>query len=166
MNGIDACNWYWINIVVDCTVGVGIEYLLLQGMINHVLPTILSPESLEDFTTGDYGDPSNPDLGRYGKQLGLWCTVVFCMKVVMVIVMLVGSAVFAPLSAFILSPFEDSPDVKLVVVMIFTPAVMNALQLWITDNFLKKHDDKEAQVDLRQADLRAAEMEQVNPMGR
>ncbi len=25
----DACGWYWVNIVVDCTLGVGVNYLLL-----------------------------------------------------------------------------------------------------------------------------------------
>merc|ERR1719162_88033 len=27
--GTDECQWYWVNIMLDCTLGVAVEYLLL-----------------------------------------------------------------------------------------------------------------------------------------
>lgn len=34
-SGGDECDWYWINIVVDCTFGVAVTYLLLQLSMRH-----------------------------------------------------------------------------------------------------------------------------------
>jgi hypothetical protein len=31
----DACGWYWLNIVIDCTLGVGVNYLLLTVGLMH-----------------------------------------------------------------------------------------------------------------------------------
>eukprot|EP00746_Dinoflagellata_sp_MGD_P040469 gnl/MRDRNA2_/MRDRNA2_19781_c0_seq1.p1 gnl/MRDRNA2_/MRDRNA2_19781_c0~~gnl/MRDRNA2_/MRDRNA2_19781_c0_seq1.p1 ORF type:complete len:172 (+),score=24.77 gnl/MRDRNA2_/MRDRNA2_19781_c0_seq1:215-730(+) len=146
MNGVDACNWYWVNIVIDCTAGVGIEYILLRVYLAHVLPLCFEGEEYTDFQTGDYGDPHNPNVKRYVKQLVLWCSVVASMKVVMVILMIAFAFIFGPLSAWILSPLEDAPKAKLVVVMIITPGMMNALQLWITDNFLRKDEGEAREV--------------------
>lgn len=140
MSGVDACNWYWVNIVIDCTLGVGVEYVLLRVYIAYLLPLCFAGGDLEDFQTGDYGDPYSPNVKRYVKQLCLWCSVVASMKIIMVILMAAFAFVFAPLSAWILSPLEDAPKAKLVVVMIVTPGGMNALQLWITDNFLRKNE--------------------------
>ena len=36
------------------------------------------------------------------------------------------------------SRFASSPNLKLLVAMIATPFCMNALQFWVTDNFIKK----------------------------
>lgn len=44
---------------------------------------------------------------------------------------------------FVLTPFNAVPQVKLVVVMIFTPFIMNTFQFWVTDNFIKKQKDED-----------------------
>merc|ERR1711865_1186731 len=72
------------------------------------------------------------------------------MKIIMVIVMVLFAAIFAPLSSWILSSLQSDPKAKLAVVMVLTPLLMNALQLWVTYNFLKKSDD-EADLGLSQA---------------
>lgn len=46
----------------------------------------------------------------------------------------IGSAVFAPI--------EPYPRVELVFVMLLCPAVMNIVQFWIQDNFIKYNRPK------------------------
>jgi hypothetical protein len=43
---------------------------------------------------------------------------------------------------FILSPFKSNDKVELVIVMVLCPLIINAVQFWIIDNFLKLSDDK------------------------
>jgi len=144
----DACSWYWINIVVDCTVGVGVEYALLLGLM-RLLRWLLG-SGAEDFETGNYGDLGQIHKVRYFKQLLLWWVIVACMKLLMVLCMVLGRGGFLAAAEFALSPVRGSPRLELVAVMIVTPTCMNLLQFWITDNFIKrqprparytKHDD-------------------------
>jgi len=45
----------------------------------------------------------------------------------------------------------DSAEVRLIVVMVLTPIVMNAFQFWITDNFIKKRPDgADGKIDVEQ----------------
>lgn len=140
----DQCTWYWINIMVDTTLGVAVEYYLLTcltGLISSAFPA-----SAGDFQSGDYRDPVTQEfiLVKYVKQLALWLVVVTGMKLSMLIVMLMFAASLAAVAGFILRPFMNQPVLKLLVVMILTPFCMNAFQFWIVDNFISKHDDCES----------------------
>ena len=44
------------------------------------------------------------------------------------------------IASAILSSLKDKPKLKLLVVMILVPGVLNCLQYWFTDNFIKDHD--------------------------
>lgn len=72
------------------------------------------------------------------KQLALWLIIVSSMKVLMVIFMALGHGLLLAVAQVMLAPFAGSPNLKLLVAMIATPFCMNALQFWITDNFIKK----------------------------
>lgn len=80
-------------------------------------------------------------------QLGTWLAVVTGMKLIMVMIMLALSPQLEAVSGLLLDPLED-PTVKLLVVMILTPGVMNAVQFWLQDNIFvdvaKWHDKKQA----------------------
>lgn len=39
---------------------------------------------------------------------------------------------------FLLSSLEETPRLELIVVMVFSPLVMNLLQFWVQDTFLKE----------------------------
>lgn len=140
LGGSDACSWYFINIAIDCTLGVGIEYAILRMLTSYVLPSLLSPEEVSQFETGNYGHGQKPDLIRYLKQLGLWVLVVILMKLVMVGVMVLFSPVLASAADILLSPLKNSQQAKLFMVMILTPLFFNALQFWLVDGFLKKKE--------------------------
>ena len=56
--------------------------------------------------------------------------------------------IIVTIGKFFLSPFNDSNKMKILMVMIVYPVILVSLQLWITDNFIKKNDyieDKETE---------------------
>ncbi|CAE7620956.1 tetA [Symbiodinium sp. CCMP2456] len=142
--GGDECDWYWINIVVDCTLGVACTYVLLQLSTRIILATV--PDQAPDFKTGEYRVNGGIDAAKYIKQLAVWLVVVSSMKVGMVVFMAVFHTLLLAVARMTLAPFASSPNLKLLVAMIATPFCMNALQFWVTDNFIKKQGDP-AEVD-------------------
>ncbi len=50
--------------------------------------------------------------------------------------------VLEEIADFIFYPVLDKPELKLVIIMILIPIVMNGLMFWIQDNFLKKNEIK------------------------
>lgn len=133
----DQCDWYWVNIMVDTTLGVYVEFLLLSFITSFVLKGA-------DFKSGAYKNDHGDVLPRkYFKQLGVWLVVVTCMKLFMLVLMLLGQHQFEIVSTFILAPVSPVPKLKLLIVMILTPVCMNAFQFWVVDNFIRKKDDEE-----------------------
>ncbi|CAL1172646.1 unnamed protein product [Cladocopium goreaui] len=133
----DECEWYWLNIILDTTLGVLIEYLLLR-VLTDALNTVLE-EGAQDFRTGSYWRGGEFQVIMYAKQLGLWLVIVTFMKLFMVILMILLAKPLTIAAGVCLKPFMD-PLLKLLVVMIATPIIMNAFQLWVTDNFIKKRE--------------------------
>eukprot|EP00747_Dinoflagellata_sp_TGD_P079337 gnl/TRDRNA2_/TRDRNA2_160468_c0_seq2.p1 gnl/TRDRNA2_/TRDRNA2_160468_c0~~gnl/TRDRNA2_/TRDRNA2_160468_c0_seq2.p1 ORF type:complete len:294 (-),score=48.07 gnl/TRDRNA2_/TRDRNA2_160468_c0_seq2:40-921(-) len=136
----DECEWYWINIMVDTTVGVGVEYILLWG-ITHFIDLCLSPSRAEDFKTGEYYKDERFWWSKYMKQLSVWLAVVTGMKLSMVMLMIMLADPLQGCAHVFLGWFANTPMLKLLVVMIATPLFMNAFQFWVVDNFIRKQSD-------------------------
>ena len=137
--GGDSCDWYWVNIIVDCTLGTGIEYVLFVAVMRVIIPTLLSERQAAEFQSGEYGGVSLKDVTWrcYIKQLSVWLGICFLMKICVYTLLKTYGDIFLFCADTILSPWNDRPDAKLWVVMVFTPLVMNTIQLWIVDNILK-----------------------------
>jgi hypothetical protein len=142
----DQCLWYWINIVLDTTLGVAAEYALLEAL-SACLRRGLGDAAAEEFKGGHYYELAAGAVEevfrweRYAKQLALWLLVVSLMKLCMVALMLSLSGVLAAVAAALLQPLEKRPRLKLAVVMIVTPVCMNAFQFWVVDEILKKREE-------------------------
>eukprot|EP00928_Gymnodinium_smaydae_P032446 TRINITY_DN23496_c0_g1_i2.p1 TRINITY_DN23496_c0_g1~~TRINITY_DN23496_c0_g1_i2.p1 ORF type:complete len:253 (+),score=64.35 TRINITY_DN23496_c0_g1_i2:456-1214(+) len=135
--GTDECEWYWINIMVDTTFGVVLEWLLLLGIfaaLEHMLG-----DGAEDFRSGEYMVDGEIDMGRYTKQLTVWLTIVTLMKFV-VLAIIWKASLLRTIAYWALLAFALTPRLKLVVVMVLTPVVMNSFQFWFVDEFIKKRD--------------------------
>ncbi|CAJ1410742.1 unnamed protein product [Effrenium voratum] len=63
----DPCNWYWINMSLDCTLGVGLMFLLLRSLQCAYRKCLARPELAR---CGHYGDP--PDFKIFLRQLLDW----------------------------------------------------------------------------------------------
>lgn len=141
----DQCDWYWINIMLDTTLGVLAEYCFLLLYLSS-LEHLLGPSGAEEFRGGGYYDlrqQSRFMVGRYLKQLALWLIVVTSMKLVMVCIMFFSAHDLHAIAGFVLQPFLGSSEIKLLMVMVATPLCMNALQFWVTDNFLGGKKERE-----------------------
>lgn len=123
--------------MVDTTLGTFVEYLLLRVATAFIKKKFGSSSS--EFESGNYKDDDGKMIWeRYFKQLVVWLFIVSCMKVLMVMFMLIFSTPLLRIAGFVLGPFLKTPALKLLVVMIFVPIVMDGFQLWVTDNFIKK----------------------------
>mmetsp|Transcript_84839 Transcript_84839/g.177387 ORF Transcript_84839/g.177387 Transcript_84839/m.177387 type:complete len:245 (+) Transcript_84839:313-1047(+) len=127
--GADECSWYFINIAVDDTVGVAVEFMLVALVTR-----------LFGFQTGEYGSSKEVDRGMYLEQLVIWLLILSATKGYMLLIMINASGPLINLSNALLAPFAGEPMVKLVVVMICFPVVLNSFQMWVTDSFIKRKE--------------------------
>ena len=128
----DSCDWYFANIVVDCTLGTGIEYVLFALLMRFVIPFLFTGIEVRAFDSGRYDDKRS-----YFKQLSVWLVVVTGMKLIVYVILKEYRDLILSFADSMLARWETEPDAKLTVVMIVTPLVMNSVQLWIIDNFIK-----------------------------
>lgn len=137
--GGDQCEWYWVNLMLDTTLGVAINYTLLLAS-TAALDACLGP-SAKSFHTGQYRVRGQLQPDRFIKQLSVWLCIITCMKAFMLLLMFLLSKPLQTVASVVLKRFADTPTLKLVVVMIITPLFMNAFQFWVTDTFIKKSKD-------------------------
>ncbi|KAJ3216158.1 hypothetical protein HDU67_009885 [Dinochytrium kinnereticum] len=130
----NPCVWYFLNILLDTTIGVGILWVFLR--ILHGLADCLK---MKDMKSGHYGTP--PRLTAWFKQLLLFITAWFFVKLIVVIA-LETFPFFGHFAEWILGPIErtGNPRLQVLVVMLLFPLVMNIIQAWLIDMVIKgKH---------------------------
>jgi len=146
LKGGDECTWYWLNIMIDTTLGTFVEYVLLRVFTSFIKKKFGSSSS--EFESGNYkGEDGKVIWRRYLKQLAVWLFIVSCMKVLMVLFMFVFSGLLLWVASAVLSPFLKTPALKLLVVMVLVPIVMDGFQLWVTDNFIKRREHNDIDGD-------------------
>ncbi|CAD7967836.1 unnamed protein product [Amoebophrya sp. A120] len=168
----DACNWYWLNLMLDCTLGVLVTFLCLRilcRVYTSVRLALYCPTKVANFTyrpelarIGDYGDPI--DYKIYKRQLLDYQLIIIFSKIVVLIFVQVFSDVLLSISGFILGIFTPYPRAKLVFVMVICPIVMSCLALWVTDNFLQFYNDSFGDVVREEQELAENELK-VDEMG-
>lgn len=129
----DECAWYWINIMIDTTFGVGVCWGLLKVT-----------ESLFGYDSGNYGKgsktgidwESNPDYTTWAKQIAVWGVIVCLMKCLVVVMMWALAAQWEALAVAATHWISDR-NTRLIFVMVVTPTCMNIFQFWVQDSFLK-----------------------------
>lgn len=164
LEGADECHWYFIEIMIDTTLGVYVEFLLLMqiiGGLQYCACTAMAQDLSQHAGGGDSEQPEIPSQGvcsasaqltsdqdapssqgnfsdinfvKYFKQVFMWLFVVLMMKGVMVLIMLIMAPQLIATANFLLSPVDANPNVELLLVMMVTPAIMNSLQFWLQDN--------------------------------
>ena len=124
---------------MDTTCGVFVNYQLHKLIYKIIIPNLCSPAGAANFKSGDYGLATGKvHWGKYFRQLFIWIFIVSIMKSTMVLIMLIAHVPLVAVAQFVLSPFKYNPDLKLIIVMVLTPLIMNTVQFWITDSFTKK----------------------------
>ncbi|KIM29573.1 hypothetical protein M408DRAFT_67938, partial [Serendipita vermifera MAFF 305830] len=128
----NPCVLYFLNIVVDTTVGVGILYLFLWGT-TKILTERFHLKGLE---TGQYGEGPKPSVKFWVRQAGVYVACLLGMKVAVVVLFAVWPGLF-DIGEWLLSWTGDNETVQVVVVMGICPILFNMLQFWLIDSIVK-----------------------------
>ena len=151
-NDADACVWYFVTVTLDCTLGAFLSYIFMW-----LVDGIVSSSELEILKTGLYyeeymeGNKKCYKLKwkKYGAQLGVWLVITFIVKLILLIMLKICKLFLVNLGGFFLSPFSNA-KVRLVMVMIIFPVILNALYFWVVDNILKLKESDKNQFNLNE----------------
>jgi len=129
----NPCSFYLLNLAIDTTIGIPILVLLLKLLHAAFARTPLAnpPESIR---SGNYGQP--PRATWWLKQSIIYFLGLIGMKLCVLAIF-----AFLPWIAWIgdwaLRWTEGNTALQITFVMFVFPLIMNALQYWIIDNFIK-----------------------------
>ncbi|KAJ3875053.1 vacuolar membrane protein-domain-containing protein [Lentinula edodes] len=128
----NACVSYFLNILVDTTLGVALIYLIL-----HVLTHIFSEKfHLKGYESGIYGTP--PRVKYWARQAALYVVALTTMKFLVIGLLALFPGLFQ-IGAWLLSwTWTDEGDAfQVIFVMGIFPIIMNILQFWLIDSIVK-----------------------------
>jgi len=131
--GSDPCNWYWINLTLDDTLGVLVIFSLLRLLqCTYRLRCVNRPQLA---LSGEYGDP--PDLHLFARQLLDFQGIVVVEKLLLACLVVRFPHEVASIANVLLGWLDLYPRIKLMLVMAVSPLVMNVFALWVGDSFLQ-----------------------------
>lgn len=129
---IVTCDSYWASVVAETTVELPIKYLLLV-VLTHLFQT--GSEYSGSFRTGEYRDKNGKWIrGSYTTQLIIWLACVTGANFLRPLL----SPPLLSIGSLFLKFFSWSKDLEILVVTLFSPCFLYALQVWVSDDFLKK----------------------------
>ncbi|KAL6707638.1 hypothetical protein ACN47E_003988 [Coniothyrium glycines] len=137
----NPCSFYLLNLAIDTTIGIPILVLLLKILHRafSLTPLANPPESIR---SGNYGHP--PRASWWLKQSIIYFLGLIGMKLCVLAIF-----AFLPWIAWVgdwaLRWTEGSEALQITFVMFIFPLIMNALQYWIIDNFIKDPEQGESQ---------------------
>ncbi|KAJ1308490.1 hypothetical protein OPQ81_004194 [Rhizoctonia solani] len=127
----NPCTLYFLNVLVDTTVGVGLIYAFL-----HAGMWLFATQfKLKGFRSGDYGGMP-PSKVYWFRQAAVYVTALLLMKLSVVALFAAWPGLFA-LGDWLLSWTDGNASVQVVFVMGLFPIVMNVLQFWLIDSIVK-----------------------------
>ncbi|OQE43403.1 hypothetical protein PENCOP_c003G08243 [Penicillium coprophilum] len=130
----NPCSFYLLNLGIDTTLGIPILILLLR-VLNYLAsytPLANPPESIE---SGNYGQP--PRVTWWLKQAIVYFMGLLGMKIcVFFLIQLLPFIV--KIGDWALRWTEGNTAVQIFFVMLLFPVIMNAIQYYIIDIFIKK----------------------------
>lgn len=131
----DPCNWYFLNIVFDCTIGVYILYLVFS-VANRICKNWFH---ITNIKSGEYGDPNRPSITAYLKQLAIYYVSLMITKVILFVVMNYFALQLLWITDHILLVWLNNypEQVEIFMVIFVIPIIMNCLQFILVDNIIQ-----------------------------
>ncbi|PYH68790.1 STIMATE family protein [Aspergillus vadensis CBS 113365] len=130
----NPCSFYILNLGIDTTLGIPILIFILH-LLNRLAsytPLASPPESIE---SGNYGSP--PRASWWFKQSIIYFMGLLGMKIcVFFLIQLLPFIV--KVGDWALRWTEGNTAVQIIFVMLLFPVIMNAIQYYIIDTFIKK----------------------------
>ncbi|CCE82187.1 Piso0_001900 [Millerozyma farinosa CBS 7064] len=132
----DPCDWYFLNIVFDCTIGVFIFYLVFKYM-NSICKNQFHMTNIE---SGQYGESTGkPSFKAFLKQTAVYFFSLMLTKLFIYAIMECFETQLLWISSHVLlvwlTPYPD--EIEIFVVMFIVPIIMNCLQLILVDNIIQ-----------------------------
>ncbi|CAK5262541.1 unnamed protein product [Mycena citricolor] len=128
----NACVSYFLNILIDTTLGVGLLYVILQ------VYTFIMTEKLQmqGFQSGVYGNP--PSFKFWLRQATLYVSALTTMKFLVIGLLALFPGLFT-LGAWLLSWTwkADGDALQVIFTMGIFPILMNIIQFWLIDSIVK-----------------------------
>ncbi|KAG9317801.1 vacuolar membrane protein-domain-containing protein [Chiua virens] len=125
----NACTYYFLNVLLDTTPGIGLIYLALQGS-TWLLSKKLSIKGLK---TGQYGNP--PSVTYWVRQTAVYVFSITTMKLLVVALFAVWPRI-SSMGDWLLS-WANGESIQVIFVMGIFPIFMNILQFWVIDSIVK-----------------------------
>ncbi|EEP76097.1 conserved hypothetical protein [Uncinocarpus reesii 1704] len=141
----NPCTYYLLNLGIDTTLGIPVLILILRVLNRAALYTPLAnpPESIE---SGNYGDP--PNAVWWMKQSIIYFFGLVGMKTCVVVIIHMLPFI-VELGDWALKWTEGNTAIQIIFVMLLFPVIMNGVQYYIIDIFIKKTitEDRGREVD-------------------
>ncbi|EIW73201.1 hypothetical protein TREMEDRAFT_26192, partial [Tremella mesenterica DSM 1558] len=127
----NPCSLYFLNVLIDTTVGVAIFYFALKGLTWFITQRL----GLEGFQSGKYGNPPKPRF--WWQQLIPYLISIILMKLLVLLPLTLPG-----ISPLIIRLGHDllaylNPDAQVIFVMAIFPLIMNILQFCLVDQVIK-----------------------------
>jgi len=129
----NECAMYLLVFIIDNFLGITIAYYGLKYVNIYAIDN-----NKVDLITGNYGNPISYKI--WGIQAIIWSGIVLIARIICGITIYILQNQLISLSSVIYEPFENDPDMFLVLVMIICPMMINIIVMWIQDNFIKSEE--------------------------
>lgn len=129
----NPCSFYLLNLAIDTTIGIPILIVLLRLLTYgfSLTPVGEPPESIQ---SGHYGRPAR--VSWWLKQSFIYFLGLLGMKACVFVIFQLCPWIVR-VGDWALKWTEGNPTVQVFFVMLFFPVVMNAVQYYIIDGFIK-----------------------------
>ncbi|KAK8139863.1 FK506-binding protein 2 precursor [Apiospora sp. TS-2023a] len=132
----NPCSFYLLNLAIDTTVGIPILIILLRVITGLASYTPFGKPA-ESIQSGYYGRP--PNAVWWLKQSLIYFCGLFGMKLCVLILFLVLPWI-SRIGDWALSWTEGNERLQIVFVMMLFPLIMNGMQYYIIDSFIKRKE--------------------------
>ncbi|KAF9879308.1 hypothetical protein CkaCkLH20_03541 [Colletotrichum karsti] len=130
----NPCSFYLLNLAIDTTIGIPILIVLLRILTGLAAYTPMGKPA-ESIKSGHYGTP--PNAWWWLKQSTIYFCGLFGMKLCVLIIFLLLPWI-SRVGDWALRWTEGNEQLQIFFVMMFFPLIMNALQYYIIDSFIKQ----------------------------
>ncbi|KAJ4268195.1 hypothetical protein NW762_002257 [Fusarium torreyae] len=147
----NPCSFYLLNLAIDAsitTLGIPILIVLLKiltGLVRFT-PVGQPPESVQ---SGNYGSP--PKVWWWLKQSVIYFCGLFGMKICVLIIFIMMPWI-SKAGDWALGWTEGNEKLQIAFVMMIFPLIMNALQYYIIDSFIKAKDTDHERLNSNDSD--------------
>ncbi|KAI3329310.1 hypothetical protein HD806DRAFT_519526 [Xylariaceae sp. AK1471] len=129
----NPCSFYLLNLAIDTTIGIPILIVLLRVTTSLIAYTPWGKPH-ESIQSGNYGNP--PNAWWWLKQSVIYFCGLFGMKICVLLVFLILPWI-SRVGDWALKWTEGNERLQLVFVMMLFPLIMNIIQYYIIDSFIK-----------------------------